>query len=39
VRVFGRGELTRALSARGLIDVQQRVSGLAQFEAARKPAT
>lgn len=39
VRVFGRDELTRALTARGLIDVQQRVSGLAQFAAAHKPAT
>jgi hypothetical protein len=27
VRVFGRDELTRALTARGLIDVRQRVSG------------
>jgi len=39
VRLFDRNELTRALTARGLIDVQQRVSGLAQFVAARKPAT
>ncbi len=39
VRVFGREELTRALTARGLVDVQQRVSGLAQFVGARKPAT
>ena len=39
VRVFGREELTRALTARGLIDVRQRVSGLAQFVAARKPAS
>jgi len=39
VRVFGRDDLTRALAARGLIDVQQRVSGVAQFVAARKPAT
>jgi len=38
VRMFGRNELTRALSARGLIDVRQRVSGLAQFVAASKPA-
>jgi SAM-dependent methyltransferase len=37
VRVFGRDELTRALTARGLVDVQQHVSGLAQFVAARKP--
>ena len=34
MRAFGRQELTRALTARGLIDVQQRVSGLAQFVAA-----
>ena len=39
VRVFGRDELTRALTARGLIDVRQRVSGLAQLAAAHKPAT
>ena len=39
VRVFGRDELTRALTARGLTDVGQHVSGLAQFVAARKPAT
>jgi len=39
VRVFGRDELTRALTARGLVGIQQRVSGLAQFVAARKPAT
>ncbi len=39
VRMFGRDELTHALSARGLTDVRQRVSGLAQFVAARKPAS
>ena len=38
VRMFARDELTRAVRARGLTDVQQRVSGLAQFVAARKPA-
>ncbi|MGZ6693475.1 MAG: class I SAM-dependent methyltransferase [Solirubrobacteraceae bacterium] len=38
VRVFGRNELTHALTARSLIDVRQRVSGLAQFVAARKRA-
>jgi SAM-dependent methyltransferase len=38
VRIFGRHELTGALTVRGLTDVQQRVSGLAQFVAARKPA-
>jgi SAM-dependent methyltransferase len=37
VRIFGRGELTRALVANGLVDVEQRVSGLAQFVSARKP--
>jgi ubiquinone/menaquinone biosynthesis C-methylase UbiE len=38
VRIFSREELTRALATRGLANVQQRVSGLAQFVAARKPA-
>lgn len=38
VRMFARYELTNALRARGLTDVQQRVSGLAQFVAARRPA-
>ena len=38
VRIFARDELTRALRAHDLTDVQQRVSGLAQFVAARKPA-
>jgi len=38
VRMFGRDELTRALSARGLTDVRRRVSGLAQFVAASKPS-
>ncbi|HEV7399778.1 MAG TPA: methyltransferase domain-containing protein [Solirubrobacterales bacterium] len=38
VRVFGHEELTRALEARGAIDLEQRVSGLAQFVSARKPA-
>jgi len=37
VRVFGRGELTGALEERGLTDVTQRVSGLAQFVSARRP--
>ncbi|HET8673374.1 MAG TPA: methyltransferase domain-containing protein [Thermoleophilaceae bacterium] len=37
VRVFGRGELTGALEERGLTDVRQRVSGLAQFVSARRP--
>jgi SAM-dependent methyltransferase len=38
VRIFSREELTGALATRGLTDVQQRVSGLAQFVAARKAA-
>jgi len=37
VRIFARDELTGALTARGLTHVHQRVSGLAQFVAARKP--
>ena len=34
VRVFGRDELTRALAKAGLVDVEQRVTGLAQFVSA-----
>jgi SAM-dependent methyltransferase len=37
VRIFQRRELTAALRARGLVDVRQRVSGLAQFVSARRP--
>jgi SAM-dependent methyltransferase len=37
VRVFGRDELTDALEGLGAIDVEQRVSGLAQFVSAGKP--
>lgn len=37
VRVFGRDELTDALGGLGAVDVEQRVSGLAQFVRARKP--
>jgi SAM-dependent methyltransferase len=37
VRVFGRDEITRALEERGLTDIRQRVSGLAQFVSARRP--
>lgn len=37
VRIFGRGELTGALSDRGLTDVRQQVWGLAQFVSAREP--
>jgi len=36
VRIFGRAELTDALDAHGLVDVHQRVTGLAQFVSARK---
>ncbi|HEY2603705.1 MAG TPA: class I SAM-dependent methyltransferase [Thermoleophilaceae bacterium] len=39
VRVFGREEITSALRGRGLTRVAQRVSGLAQFVSAVKPAT
>jgi SAM-dependent methyltransferase len=38
VRVFGRDELTDALEGLGAIEVEQRVSGLAQFVSAAKPA-
>ncbi|HEY6550277.1 MAG TPA: methyltransferase domain-containing protein [Solirubrobacterales bacterium] len=38
VRVFGRDELTNALEGLGAIEVEQRVSGLAQFVSGRKPA-
>jgi SAM-dependent methyltransferase len=37
VRVFGRDELTGALADRGLIDVEQRVTGLAQFVSGIRP--
>jgi hypothetical protein len=37
VRVFGRDELTGALADRGLIDVEQRVTGLAQFVSCSRP--
>lgn len=37
-RMFGRGELTGRLAERGLVGVEQRVAGLGQFVAARKPA-
>lgn len=37
VRVFGRDELTRALRNDGLVEIDQRVSGLAQFISGRKP--
>jgi ubiquinone/menaquinone biosynthesis C-methylase UbiE len=37
VRVFGRDELTRALRDDGLVEIDQQVSGLAQFVSGRKP--
>ena len=37
IRMFGRDELTRALSRRRMTRVAQRVSGLGQFVSARKP--
>ena len=38
LRVFGREEVTRALEERDFVDVRRRVSGLAQFVGARRPA-
>jgi SAM-dependent methyltransferase len=38
VRIFGRDDFTDALRAHGLVDVRRRVSGLAQFVSARRPA-
>jgi len=37
VRVFGRDELTDGLRDGGLVDVEQRVAGFAQFVSARMP--
>ncbi len=37
VRLFGRDELTRALDDGGLVGVEQRVTGLAQFVSGHKP--
>jgi ubiquinone/menaquinone biosynthesis C-methylase UbiE len=37
VRVFGREELTGALARGGLVEVEQRIAGLAQFVSGRKP--
>jgi SAM-dependent methyltransferase len=37
VRVFGREELTAALQGLGAVEIEQRVSGLAQFVSAAKP--
>jgi len=36
IRMFERSDLTDALSAAGMIEVEQRVTGLAQFASARK---
>jgi ubiquinone/menaquinone biosynthesis C-methylase UbiE len=38
VRIFGRDELTGALAGQGMGKVARRVTGLAQFVSARKPA-
>lgn len=38
VRVFGRDELTGALDDAGLVGIEQRVAGLAQFVSARRAA-
>lgn len=37
VRIFARDELRDALAERGLVDIDQRVMGLAQFVSARRP--
>lgn len=37
MRVFEHDELTGTLAARGFVDIDQRVSGWAQFVSARKP--
>ena len=37
VRVFGRDELTGALGDLGMLEIEQKVVGLAQFVSARKP--
>ena len=36
-RVFGRDEVTGAFAAAGLVDVRQRIAGLAQYVGARAP--
>jgi SAM-dependent methyltransferase len=38
IRLFGRDELTGALSERGLTGVARRIAGLGQFVSARKPS-
>lgn len=37
VRIFGRDELTRALSDGGLVEIEQQVTGFAQFVSGHKP--
>jgi SAM-dependent methyltransferase len=37
VRIFGRDELVRELTAGGLVELDQQVTGLAQFLSGRKP--
>jgi SAM-dependent methyltransferase len=37
VRIFGRKELTGTLIRGGVVDVEQRISGFAQFVSGRKP--
>lgn len=38
IRLFGRDEITGALSGHGLAAIQQRVAGFGQFVSARQPA-
>lgn len=37
VHVFDRDEITGALARYGLVDIEQQVSGVAQFVSARRP--
>jgi len=37
VRLFGRSEITDAFRSHGLLDVRQKITGVAQFVGARKP--
>jgi hypothetical protein len=37
VRIFDRDELVRALIDDGLVEVDQQITGLAQFLSGRKP--
>jgi hypothetical protein len=36
VRIFGRDELTRVLADRGLVEIEQRITGLAQLVSAKR---